>query len=290
MLGLRTLLAGALVLTGVMAYAAEDEDRSRVLINRYSGWSCTTDEAGDGWRCEGVRVDDDAAGALPEAAITDEAEDEVASESAAVSEPAAEPEPSAAPAAPLEIPETVVALRADLVPSVPLVVIRPGQLAATYWIDRDALTPGERHDLPAYCDGVYRLPTLPYAESPDNDALPVQAEADEAQYALDGEVVLEGNVIITQGTRSLHTARATVHQDTRNAELSGGVFILEPDVAMQGADADVNLENQAAQLNDAEFLLIDGAMRGTATSIAQDEVGNLVMGKNGFTRCRPGNA
>ncbi|MCZ6656495.1 MAG: LPS-assembly protein LptD, partial [Gammaproteobacteria bacterium] len=293
MWGLRTLLAGALVLTGVMAYAAEDEDRSRVLINRYSGWSCTPDEAGDGWRCEGVRVDDDAAAALPEAAITDEVEDEavVPSESASVSEPAAGPEPSAIVAAPSipEVPETVVARRVKLTQSAPLVVIRPGQLAASYWIDRDALTTEERRDLPAYCDGVYRLPTLPYAERPDNDELPVQVEADEAQYALDGEVVLEGNVIITQGTRSLHTARATVHQDTRNAELSGGVFILEPDLAMQGTDADVSLENQAAQLNDAEFLLIDGAMRGTAMSIAQDDVGNLVMGKNGFTRCQPGN-
>ena len=290
MCGLRTLLASTLVLTGVMAYAAEDQQSSPIRMNQYSGWSCTTDAQGV-WRCEGaqereaavvVQAEPASVPALASASALSVRGPEPAAELAALPEPAVEP--STDPPAVVTPP-----IVAAPVHSTPSVVIQPGQLAASYWFDRAALTPQEQGKLPAYCDGMYRLPTLPFAVDANDDVLPVQAEADEAQYALDGEVVLEGNVIITRGNRLLRTSRATVDQQTRDAELSGGVFILEPGVAMQGASAKVNLNNQAAELNDAEFLLLGADMRGSANDIVQDETGNLIMSRNGFTRCEPGN-
>ena len=65
--------------------------------------------------------------------------------------------------------------------------------------------------------------------------------------------------------------------------------VLEPGVAVQGARGQVNLDTQAATLEEVEFLLFEGGLRGEADSLQQDEQGNLRMVAGSYTRCEPGN-
>ena len=165
-----------------------------------------------------------------------------------------------------------------------------GGLAAGLWVAREALTPAQAASLPAHCGGLYRLPALPHPKGIDSDALPVEAEADLLEYRLeDGIAVLEGDVRIAQGNRLLRTLRAELDRNARVASLNHGLFLREPGLALRGASAQVDLDDGALALADAEFLLLDAELRGTAASLARDEAGNLRLTRHVFTRCEPGN-
>jgi len=162
-------------------------------------------------------------------------------------------------------------------------------LVERYWKPRASLPAGQAARLPAYCAGAYLKPSFPYPRSVDTSEYPLQAEARAAEYWLNGEVVLSGDVAISQGNRTLETERATLDRNTREVTLSGGVFVQEPQVALQGARATMNLDTQVAVLDDVQFLLFDADVRGAAQAVDRNEAGTLTISKNTFTRCEPGN-
>ena len=165
-----------------------------------------------------------------------------------------------------------------------------GGLAAGHWVAREQLTAAEAAALPAHCGGLYRLPALPHPRSTDSGALPVEAEADRLEYRLEGDIaVLEGDARVAQGNRLLRAPRVELNRGERRASLSGGVFLRVPGLAMQGAAAEVDLDDGAAILSDAQFLLPGPELRGAADSVARDEAGNLKLTRHIFTRCEPGN-
>ena len=165
-----------------------------------------------------------------------------------------------------------------------------GGLAAGHWVERDALTPDQAASLPAHCGGLYRLPDLPHPRGVDSAALPVEVEADLLEYRLDDDLaILEGDVRIAQGNRLLRAARAELDRRRRVASLNDGAFLREPGLALRSASAQVDLDNGALALAEAEFLLPNAELRGAAASVARDEAGNLRLTRHVFTRCEPGN-
>ena len=161
--------------------------------------------------------------------------------------------------------------------------------AAHYWVHRSDFTEAERRRLPAHCGGGYRLPPLLYPEDTDNDAMAVEGEADIVQYQANGDIALEGEVILSQGNRTIRADRAVLDQDGQRGLLDGGVRIREPDLVMYGAHAEVDLDQETALVQDAEFLLPVPELRGKAVSVARDEAGNVLLTRQVFTRCEPGN-
>lgn len=161
--------------------------------------------------------------------------------------------------------------------------------AATYWVDRGDLTEAEQRGLPAHCSGRYLLPRLPHREDIDDDAMPIEGEADVVEYEADGDITLEGDVVLTQGNRTIRAGRAVIGQGSREGLLEGGVVIREPDLVMQGVRADVDLDRETAVVHDAQFLLPAPEFRGRAESVTRDEAGNVVLKRQVFTRCEPGN-
>jgi LPS-assembly protein len=158
-----------------------------------------------------------------------------------------------------------------------------------YWKPRASLPAGQASQLPEYCDGAYIKPKFPYPRSIDTSSYPLNAEARAGQYWIDGEVILSGDVRMSQGNRSLETDRATLDRNTRELTLSGGVRVQEPLVAVQGAHASMNLDSQVATVDDVAFLLFDADIRGTASALGRDEAGTLTLSRNNFTRCEPRN-
>ena len=161
--------------------------------------------------------------------------------------------------------------------------------AATYWVDRSDLGEAELHGLPAHCSGRYLLPPLSHPQGIDDDAMPIEGEADVVEYEADGDITLEGNVILTQGNRAIRAGRAVLGQESREGILEGGITIREPDLLMQGVRAEVNLDRETAIVHDAEFLLPAPELRGRAESVTRDEAGSVVLKRQVFTRCEPGN-
>ena len=164
-----------------------------------------------------------------------------------------------------------------------------GTPASRYWHAREDLSERQQARLASYCAGAYIKPRFPaMADGPVGEQ-PVHGEARRAEYWIDGEVTLTGDVRLQQGNRTVHTAQATLDTETLDAELSGGVLFEEPFVAIQGDAAALNLDTKAAALDDVEFFLFEPELRGDAEQLARDEAGTLSLDDARFTRCEPGN-
>ncbi len=161
--------------------------------------------------------------------------------------------------------------------------------ATVYWVDRDGLTKSQAQPLPAHCGGRYVLPPLPHHKTIDDDSMAVEGKADSVEYQADGEITLAGDVLLTQGNRTIRAGQAILGQQSRLGRLEGGVYIREPDLVMRGTRADVDLNRETAVVQDADFLLPAPELRGTAATVARDEAGNVVLTRQQFTRCEPGN-
>ena len=162
-------------------------------------------------------------------------------------------------------------------------------LAWDYWVPRDELSAAQLARMPEYCAGAYQWPLFPHPLSKKTEDFPIEAEARHAEYWRSGEVVLDGEVVVTQGNRTLSTSSATLNHDSREGHISGLVHIAEPDVILTGTDARMNLDTKATSLNDAEFLLIEPELRGYAAQLNRDDEGNMRLTSGIFTRCEPGN-
>ena len=166
----------------------------------------------------------------------------------------------------------------------------PGEaLAADFWVDRAQLTAAERRAQPSWCAGAYRFPAPPSQSSAPVADAPVNAEADRASYGESGWAELQGNVVISQGDRTLRTERARVNQDTQVAFFGEGARLQDSNLAMQGTSAEVNLDSGAAHLEQADFLLADAELRGSAQAVDRNAAGDLLLTRSQFTRCEPGN-
>jgi LPS-assembly protein len=164
-----------------------------------------------------------------------------------------------------------------------------GRLAGRYWVDRDALSEADRAGRPAYCSGGYVLPEFPYPLDSNPDDFPLEGDAENVTYFLDGRVTLDGAVTLTQGNRRITGRQGSLDQNTGKGLMTGTVQVLEPGLVLEGRAARVDLESRAASLEGVEFLIPEIEIRGQAETITQDADGNLVITDARFTRCEPGN-
>jgi LPS-assembly protein len=162
-------------------------------------------------------------------------------------------------------------------------------LAWDFWFPREALNERERRRLPAYCAGAYRWPSFPHPVDLETEELPVYAQARRVQYWNSGRVLLDGDVRVTQGNRTLEAPQAELDHVTRDGWVTAGVQIIEPDAILRGADASMNLDTRVTRIHDAEFLLITPEFRGTASQLDRDEAGDMEVQGGSFTRCEPTN-
>lgn len=162
-------------------------------------------------------------------------------------------------------------------------------LAGELWQPRAELAPERAQRLPEYCTGAYRQIEFPHPLDVDSNTFPMDARSESADYAMDGDVVLVGDVHLQQGNRRADAAEVTLDRTTREGTLSGGVDLLEPGIAMRGTQARFNIDTGAAEVDEVQFVLLDSALRGSSDQIARDDAGALHMSRGTFTRCEPGN-
>jgi LPS-assembly protein len=126
--------------------------------------------------------------------------------------------------------------------------------------------------------------TQPPAELPQD----VQIEADSVEGTRDGEMKLNGDVVITQGDRRIKTRDAVYDQQNQSFEVKQGIEYSDSTVNVKGAGAHVDPAGGAV-FEGAEFALPDPNARGSADRIRASVEGNLSLDRVRYTTCPIGN-
>lgn len=157
------------------------------------------------------------------------------------------------------------------------------------WVPMEQLSEEDRARLPTACCGAYVSPTR---DDPDAEALPseslLRARADVSEARLGGEVVMNGNVEITQGYRSIRADSANYNQTDRQAAIAGNIQIREPGLLLKAEQAAMDIDKGNASLDKAEFVLHETRIRGQAERL--EKFGDQLIRLTGsrFTSCEPG--
>ena len=156
------------------------------------------------------------------------------------------------------------------------------------WIPRSQLSVEEQAQLAPFCRGTFREPQAIHDEADLDPALaPIRIEAGQTSVTGGSQILLEGQVDIIQGARSLHAERISYNRATEDASLTGGVIIRQPGTLIRGEEAHLQMDSLQAHFIDASFLLHDQHLRGAAESIEQTENKVIILTNGRVTTCEP---
>ncbi len=155
------------------------------------------------------------------------------------------------------------------------------------WVPRDDLKWG--HDNAA-CGGRHQeAASEPAQHSLSPADSPIQGEADSGVLNTStSAVLLEGNVVFTQGWRRLNADRVKVDRDAGLLELTGQVEIREPGILLIGEQARVETQTDRVEIERAGYLLHERRIRGTAESISRSPADGIRISSARYTTCEPG--
>lgn len=102
----------------------------------------------------------------------------------------------------------------------------------------------------------------------------------------DGIMTLSGRVELFQGWRSATADSATFNRDTETAELTGNIFVRQPQWAVSGSKATIDNTNASSLISDGKFVLYSINANGAADSVSFIN-NNLALENLVFTTCNP---
>ena len=101
------------------------------------------------------------------------------------------------------------------------------------------------------------------------------------------QVILIGDVVVTQGYRQIKANKAQLSQDTGILVMDGQLELREPGLLVLGSGATVNQNQDTVEVNDATYALQAESLRGSAARINRTNDGRLKLESATFTRCAP---
>jgi LPS-assembly protein len=149
--------------------------------------------------------------------------------------------------------------------------------------DMEALPKELQVPIPVWCSGIYYNPTLT-AEPASRDT---HISAARSQFQLDGEAVLEGDVLIEQPGRTLSAERALYDQSNGNFELSGDISVDTDTLSFRADSLSGNLKNREATLLRARYALFEQQAHGEARRVEQHG-DQIIIERGSYTTCAPG--
>ncbi|HWV13977.1 MAG TPA: LPS-assembly protein LptD [Cellvibrio sp.] len=157
------------------------------------------------------------------------------------------------------------------------------------WVPLEELTEEQRERIPTGCCGAYIAPERTDADAtlaPESSSL--RASALESQTAQQTHIDLKGNVMITQGNRSVSADGASFDQVTRESEMSGNIQIREPGFLFRADKAMLNIDSGEARLDNTRFVLYETRIHGRAEYLQKfgDNIINLTQSE--ISSCEPG--
>lgn len=150
-----------------------------------------------------------------------------------------------------------------------------------------ALPAGQRPRIAPMCGGAWVTP-IPLDTPPsDPNTTPVTAEAANVHYDATGQSLLQGSVMIRQGSREIDADQAEVRELDGQGSFSGNIVILEPGMVMTGQHAIVNFATHETQVERAEFVTTLINAHGRANKVSRDVNGKVQIARSEFSTCDP---
>ena len=100
---------------------------------------------------------------------------------------------------------------------------------------------------------------------------------------------LSGDILLRKGSRLARSQQARFDHVNERAELSGLVQFREPGILLLGDKAEIDLNRNLANIENAQFVFHSRHLRGTAERIQRLNDNELVIHQGAYTRCEPGN-
>lgn len=142
----------------------------------------------------------------------------------------------------------------------------------------------------SHCQGSYIEPSFNFEDALlGEDDQPVYVQADASRTIGDSTTELSGNIYLRKGNRQARAQNARIDHDNETAQLYGLVQFREPGVLLLGQQADIDIQNSRAVLDQAQFVFHGRHLRGSADRITRLEDNELIIEQGSYTRCEPGN-
>jgi LPS-assembly protein len=253
-------------------------------------YSCTANDAGDGWICEG--------GATPSTnnpvRTTTRPPESTGSRSGSSNNASRTPsQPAAADPQTSQVqdaPEVDTATPEDN-RSEPITTVAPTQRYDLDWVPIEAMTEEQRAAVNGNCCGAFIDPTGREKESGNRpaDAL-TRFDAAQGLSSLTQDLIsIDGDIVVQQGYRTIENNDTTTIDNAENTVLmQGDVVFREPGVMLTGSSAFIDNADGVNRVEDAQYVLHDIGAHGNAESIVySSESGSVTIENGEFSRCEP---
>ncbi len=158
------------------------------------------------------------------------------------------------------------------------------------WVPREKLTAAQLAETGPYCAGNYIEPLRPGMndETALSDA-PMFVSAKASRYEQDQQVAtLAGDVVLRQASLQIEADEASLHQAENRGELTGNVRLRDKGALVVGDRAQLQLDTGEAKIDNAEYVMHQGHIRGSALYAKRQEDAVIRLKDGTYTRCEPG--
>lgn len=158
------------------------------------------------------------------------------------------------------------------------------------WVPRDKLSAEQLAETGPYCGGDYIEPLRPgMSDTTSFKDAPLYVNAGASRYDQSTETAtLAGNVVIRQASLQIEADEANLYQQDNKGELKGNVRLRDRNALVVGDRAELQLDNGEAQIENAEYVMHEGNVRGNARYIKRQEDAVIRLKDGTYTSCEPG--
>jgi len=159
------------------------------------------------------------------------------------------------------------------------------------WVPREAMSEAQQEALPANCCGAFMDPSgieRNAENNPENAETRYRTSTGIRQIST-GLITVDGDIVVQQGYRRIQNNDTTTIDLAENTVLmQGNVVFREPDVLLRGSAAFINNDKGISRIENAQYVIHDLGIHGTAGSIVYTSESGLISIENGeFSRCEP---
>ncbi|MFP6826287.1 MAG: LPS assembly protein LptD [Pseudohongiellaceae bacterium] len=162
------------------------------------------------------------------------------------------------------------------------------------WVPREAMSEAQLEALLPNCCGAFVDPSG-IGRNPENN--PENAEtlfrtSTGIRQMSTNLITVDGDIVVQQGYRRVQNNNTTTIDRAENTVLmQGNVVFREPDLLLRGRSAFINNDEGISRIENAQYVIHDLGIHGTAGSIVYTSESGLVSIENGeFSRCEPDNS
>ncbi|MGP9827502.1 LPS-assembly protein LptD [Ectopseudomonas khazarica] len=158
------------------------------------------------------------------------------------------------------------------------------------WVPRDKLTAAQLAETGPYCAGAYVEPLRPGMDdtTPLSEA-PMYVSAKASRFEQEKQIAtLAGDVVLRQSGLQVEADEASLHQTENRGELVGNVRLRDKGTLVVGDRAELQLDNGEAKIDNAEYVMHQARVRGSALYAKREETAIIRLKDGTYTRCEPG--